>query len=86
MIDSDVPICRKCGEEYTSMEEGFYWNSGRVCWKRPCKQCLARYNRREDQHKMRLKANRRYKKTDKGKEADKRAKKKWLRRKKNGEI
>ena len=76
----DEPICRKCGESFSSMEEGFYWNRNRVCWKRPCKKCLADYNKRPDQREVRKQANRRYKKTDKGRRAEKRAKQRYKNR------
>jgi len=86
MTDKKDTVCRKCGRDYSSMSEGFYWDSSRVLWRRPCKKCISDYNKRPDQYAMKLARNLRYKKTVKGREADRRAKLKYIRRKRNGEV
>lgn len=66
--------CKKCGTYYEDPSEGFYWEERKYGWRKPCKKCIAAYNKRPDQKKKRYKANERYRKTEKGKEAEKRAK------------
>lgn len=82
----DIPVCGKCGREYDTMGEGFYWDKTRVTWRRPCKKCIRDYNNREDQYAMRLQSNSRYRKTAKGKAALRRAKERQKRREKDGKV
>lgn len=62
-------LCKKCGTLYDDPSEGFYWEKRKHGWRKPCKKCIAKYNKTPEQKKKRNAANRRYIETDKGQEA-----------------
>ena len=66
-------ICKKCGVFYQDPSEGFYWEKRKDGWRKPCKVCIKNYNDLPKQKRNRLKAHKRYRKTDKGKLATKAA-------------
>jgi hypothetical protein len=72
--------CAKCGRVYTDPEEGFYWEDRNGRWRKPCKICISEYNKTPDQHRKRLANNKKYLKTEKGKKAQARSKKKRMER------
>ena len=82
--------CKKCGTYYDDPSEGFYWETRKHGWRKPCKKCIATYNKRPDQKKKRNEANIRYRTTEKGKHTlkkikDNQTKKYWDdKRRKNG--
>jgi len=65
--------CRKCGTKYKDPAEGFYWEKRKHGWRKPCKKCIAKYNRTPEQRKKRNEINQRYQKTERGKEAAQRS-------------
>lgn len=69
--------CKKCGREYNTEEEGWYFTKKGIK-KYPCKKCISEYNKTDAQKKVRYAANARYRKTDKGREASMLAKYRYL--------
>jgi hypothetical protein len=45
--------CYKCGKIYEDSFAGFYWESRRGTFRRPCKRCISEYNARPDQNSRR---------------------------------
>lgn len=72
--------CNKCGKYWEDPSEGFYWEERKGGWRTPCKQCIKEYNNSPRQRKKRLKARKKYNKTEKGKAAAKKAYERRLRR------
>lgn len=66
--------CKKCGTYYEDPSDGFYWEERKGYWRKPCKKCIARYNKRADQKTQRYAANEKYKQTEKGHESIERSK------------
>jgi hypothetical protein len=65
--------CKKCGTFYEDPAEGFYWEERKHGWRKPCKKCIAEYNKTPKQRKKRYQANLRYLKTERGQEASQRS-------------
>ena len=80
--------CKKCGTFYEDPAEGFYWEERKHGWRKPCKKCIAEYNKTPKMKKVRDAINKKYKKTEKGQEAIKRSQanrmKRYWERKKRG--
>ena len=66
-------LCKKCNTFYEDPEEGFYWEDRVGNYRRPCKECIAEYNKQPEQYEKRLAANKRYQQSKKGQESEKRS-------------
>jgi len=58
----DSVTCKKCGVKYDDPSEGFYWETRKCGWRKPCKTCISDYNKSPKRYKKKLKYNREFRK------------------------
>lgn len=71
-MEGNSLLCHKCGVLWEDADKAFYFDKRIGYYRRPCKKCISRYNKRPDQHEKRMAINARYFKTEKGREATRR--------------
>jgi hydrogenase maturation factor HypF (carbamoyltransferase family) len=59
-MTKDGVLCHRCDTFYENPDEAFYWEERVGNYRRPCKKCIAEYNKQPDQYRKRQAANKRY--------------------------